>query len=246
MNTKTLYSQQEFESAINDYITTELKYKPLRDTYFIKPNQNGRVKLYSLKGNEQAAMLMWRGRREYPLVTIVNHHANRGENRKTFDAWDFRIDKTPKSEFVSLSQSIYFKNKLLDDYADDILNDCHLYQYRNDQALVIKYKSIDGELDSTQTIMQDGKKKWVAGAKTKGLFYEIKAKDAKAKVASDSDKPAILCEGIATAMTIWLSFGGLRNVVSVGGCGNMENILRHRPNSSIALDYDIVKGNFTF
>ena len=124
-------------------------------------------------------MLMWRGRREYPLVTIVNHHANRGENKKTFDAWDFRIDKTPKSEFVPLSQSIYFKNKLLDDYADELLQNCKLCQYSNgNQVLSIVYSSIhDGKPKSIQKISQNGAiKRWESGTEVAGLFTRLKLK----------------------------------------------------------------------
>ena len=67
--------------------------------------------------------------------------------------------------------------------------------------LVIPLRNIDGEIQSLQFIYPDGKKRFFEGAPVKGAFFAIDFWDQ--PITSLKDKVFLLCEGYATAVTIY-------------------------------------------
>jgi len=61
---------------------------------------------------------------------------------------------------------------------------------------IIPIYDVEGELQSLQTIFQDGKKQFLKNGKTKGCFYEI------GKI--QNAKEVYICEGYATGLTVYI------------------------------------------
>ena len=83
-------------------------------------------------------------------------------------------------------------------------------------ALLVPMVTTAGKPRNVQTIYPDGKKRFLSGGETAGLFLAIPARP-------ESGQPYYLCEGLAKALAVW-SATGLTTVCAFSA-GNLQRVL---------------------
>ena len=105
--------------------------------------------------------------------------------------------------------------------------------------MCIPYQDINGKITTKQSIDENGTKYWFKDGQKQGSFHVI---DGFEKLANKESAGIILAEGYATANTINEATNGIFAVVSVGDCGNIENVakaMREKfPDKKIAIACD--------
>jgi predicted P-loop ATPase/phage/plasmid primase-like uncharacterized protein len=98
--------------------------------------------------------------------------------------------------------------------------------YQQDDALIVPMRDGSGEVWNVQRIWPDGKKRFLSGGRTTGLFFVIGQ--------AESSRPIFcVCEGVATGYTIHQATG-LRTVVMFNA-GNLEQAIDYVHNDQVRI-----------
>lgn len=122
----------------------------------------------------------------------------------------------------------YFEAKGFETLAGDI-------RKKGDIA-VIPFYNEKGNISTLQFIHPDGRKEWKPGAKKSGAFFPLGLENVR-DLERFFMKRVFLCEGVATALSVYLATKS--PTIAVGDVGNHINISRLFPNSVIIADHDV-------
>ena len=122
----------------------------------------------------------------------------------------------------------YFEAKGFETLAGDI-------RKKGDIA-VIPFYNEKGNISTLQFIHPDGRKEWKPGAKKSGAFFPLGLENVR-DLERFFMKRVFLCEGVATALSVYLATK--LPTIAVGDVGNYINIAGLFPNSVIIADYDV-------
>lgn len=108
----------------------------------------------------------------------------------------------------------YLKSKKFDEYRD------LKHPARQDEQgnLIIPLSNIDNEIQSIQTIFNNGNKQLLKGGSKKGNFCVLGN-------LSSLSNDIYICEGYATALTVYLAFEQTKAVIFAVDCGNLMPVI---------------------
>ncbi|WP_052507095.1 DUF3987 domain-containing protein [Desulfonatronovibrio magnus] len=86
----------------------------------------------------------------------------------------------------------------------------------HNNKLLLKVINADGKIQSYQTIDDGGNKRFLTDGKVRGGFFSIKG--------SGADGPVFICEGFATAASVWEAMNGKHTVLAAFNAGNLQPV----------------------
>jgi len=241
---------QRLLSDINEYLSTITK-KRISSFLFINRASSGS----SPHLVDEGVTIHWfinqgDDKRKYGTITVKNFHTSRGEENKTFSFFKYidKVDLKGKSnqwEELCILESSYFKSKKLAQFLSNTTSEIKgikLIKKQGTQMLICTYTNIVTNKTVEQTIITHdnrvgSSKKWKTGSRISGGVALV------LDAVSDSSV-YVYCEGIATAITLWLAHKRKVNVVSCASQSSLlANVLAPRRNGEatklVAMDIDI-------
>ncbi len=126
--------------------------------------------------------------------------------------------KEAQGLYNSASDNTLFNGYLKSKGFDNLGDFEHPAKQDDKGNLIIPLSNIDDEITSLQTIYPDGKKQLLKGSVKKGSFCILGS-------FGSVNKEVYICEGYATALSVYLAFDKVRTVIFAIDNGNLEPII---------------------
>ena len=227
-----LFDDVQLLADINFYLES-IKCLPLRSLQLEQGKQDGSIRITEKNSAEEGVRILYDYRSSFPNITVHNCHQSRGEPIKVFKGRDYATEKK-----LNLSDSLYLQEKkinLLFGTSNILGLSVSKWKDEPHPVLTVEYKNGNDDI-CKQFFFNKNKKIFAKNTnKVGGLQLPIQG--------TDLSLSPIYCEGIATALTLWLALKRKQTVISCSDNKCLQKVVANEENPIVCPDMDFYDEN---